>query len=149
MHLRSLLNSKNRCLERFLALSAAFLQEMDRPPIEGEVDDLSGVIRFQSQRDATLKAIDLYDRKISDSVKELSDLDRTPELTRAVEASLARREKLIHEILAIDLKIISRIEIRRNEILKEMSESRKGLDTLKKFKSSWVPESGEELDTKL
>lgn len=132
MDVLSLLRSKNKCLERFLELSKEF---------DGTFENLE---RFETRREATLKAIALYDRKIAEAATML-----TPpfdHLKAAVEAEMARKEKLVHEILDVDLRIIGQIEELKNRLLQEVAVARKGREMLAKFRSTWVAESGEGLD---
>jgi hypothetical protein len=138
----TLLRSKNRCLERFIAISNEFLAQAGR----GEFGDLEG---FELRRESTLKAIELYDRKISEAVLQLAEGRRTQSLVEAVKDALDRKDALVHEILDIDMRIISLIEQEKNRLLQELSSARRGKDLLGKFKSGWVAESGEELDAKL
>lgn len=142
MDVLTILRSKNRCLERFLELSLSFAREMDK-------DDLSGLAQFQERREDIIKALDLYDRKITEAVSLLPLIERTPELIQAVESALTRKDELVHKILEEDLKIISRIEDTKNNTLREMGSTRKTKEIVGKFKSTWVPESGEGLDKKL
>ena len=110
--------------------------------------DFSNLPEFEQHREAALKAIDLYDRKIAECVSLLSDSDRTPALREAIREALNAKEALIHRILKTDLTIISRIEIQRNQLMQEMTTAQKAKERISKFKSSWIPESGAELDEK-
>jgi hypothetical protein len=141
MDVLTLLKSKNRCLEKFLSLSEDYLST-----VGPELDDLSP---FQERRDSTLKALELYDRKIADVVAGLGPFDRTPELVASVKRELSRKDDLVHRILAIDLKIIGLIEKAKTDLIQEMAASRKSQEMLGKFKSTWVNEAGTELDEKL
>lgn len=140
--LLQVINGKNRALKRFLDISTAFLGSAER-------GDLSGLQGFQNRRDAVIRALDLYDHRISRGVSSLVPEDRTERLVREVREALERKDALIHEILAVDLKIISLIDREKNEILRQIATNRKQRDTLSKFKSAWMPEPGEELDGSL
>ena len=142
MDVLTILRSKNNCLERFLALSLDFAKSM-------EANDLSGLAKFQENRENIIKALDLYDRKVSEVLVVLSPGQRTPQLIQAVEAALAKKDELVHRILEEDLKIISGIEDAKNETLKELSATRKNKDLVGKFKSTWMTGAGEGLDKKL
>jgi hypothetical protein len=143
MDVLSLLRSKNRCLQRYLDLSVEFEDACENG------GSLDGLAAFEQAREAILKAINLYERKIAEAAALIRPADRTPAMIEEVKALLAQKEVLVHRILALDLKIIGRIEEARSALLKEMSGARKGKDAIAKFKSGWVAESGEELDTKL
>lgn len=142
MEVLKLLRSKNRCLERFLTLSEEFLTLA----VKGDFSELQA---FQGRRESTLKAMDLFDRKISEVVTALPYAQRTPSLIEAVKKALNEKEILVHQILEVDLKIISKIEDEKNNLLKELSSSRKSRAVLGKFKSTWVSGAGEELDETL
>lgn len=142
MEVISLLQNKNRCLQKFLRISLEFSNR-------AEQGDLENLAEFEREREITLKAIDLFDRKISENVVMLSDDDRTPELIEMVKNALSAKEDMIHRILEVDLKIISIIEKEKSRLLQELTHDKKNKDTLSKFKSKWVAESGEGFDTKL
>lgn len=139
----SLLRSKNRCLQQFLDLSASFWEEVDSGCFEN-------VTSFETRRESMLKAIDLFDRKISEQVTLLPVDDRqAPELVETVKRALHDKEILIHRILSLDLRILKKIDEERERLMRELTSTNKQKDTLSKFKSSWVSASGEELDQKL
>jgi len=140
--LDELLRGKNSCLRKFRALSRDFAGRATQ-------GDLTGLTEFESRRESILKAIALFDRKIDFVVPEIRETEKTSELVLRVEASLSEKEGLVKDILEADLAIISRIETEKNRILKDLTANRKGAETLSKFKSTWIAESGEELDQKL
>ncbi len=140
MDVLSLLRSKNRCLEKFLAISREYLDA-------GAAFENLGI--FETRRDATLKAIELYDRKLAESISLIAAADRTPEMIEGVKRELDRKEQLVHEILDLDLRIIGKIEEEKNRLLQQVANARKGKEVLSRFKSTWVSESGEELDETL
>src|SRR5688572_23953438 len=142
MDVLKLLRSKNRCLEKFLRYSQEFLTY-------AEGGDLSTLQYFQSRRDATLKALQLYDRKISEMVAQLSPSERTTSLIESVRQTLELKGKLIQSILATDQKIISKIEDEKKRILQELSSSDRNKQLVRKFKSGWIAEAGEKLDGKI
>lgn len=142
MDVLTLLQSKNRCLKKFLDLSADFLKS-------AEAGDFRELSSFETRRESTIKALELYDRKISEIVELLGPTDRTPELASQVQRELNLKESLIHEILAVDLKIIGKIEEEKNRILREVASTRKSKEAMSKFKSTWTKASGDELDEKL
>jgi hypothetical protein len=140
-----LLKSKNRCLKRFLRLSEEFLGAA----ADGSDAWMNLLGLFESRRDAAIRNIELHDRKIAQAVDAMPAGERAPELVEAVRAELAAREALVREIVAVDLKIMAGIEEARSRLMREMAGSRVARDRLARFKSTWVPESGEGLDEKL
>jgi hypothetical protein len=143
MDVLALLRSKNRCLAKFLEMSGDYLEDT------GRAADLSDLPALQQRRDSVLKAIELYDRKIEEVAACLTDESRTPELTAAVRNELARKDALVEAILKIDLALISLIEEAKNGLLQQLASERKSAQAIRKFKSTWVSNSGEGIDEKL
>ena len=142
MSLIGLLRSKNRYLEKFREISREFEQQAD-------AGDFGGLERFQETRDKYLNAIARFDKQIETTVSAMPESERTDDLKKKVSILMLDRENLVHEILAIDLRLMGRIETEKSRILRELTGTRKSKETLGKFKSSWMTSSGEELDTKL
>lgn len=142
MDVVSLLQSKNRCLQKFLNLSLQFLKS-------AEQGDFSTLDDFQSRREATIKALDLYDRKISESVATLAAETDRAALADSITPVLEERNRVIEQILRVDDRIMSQLDQEKRRIAEEMAQSRKNQANLMKFKSAWMPESGEGLDEKL
>ena len=142
MDVLKLLQSKNRCLLNFLNQSKKFLAA-------AETGSLSGLQDFQNYRDATLKTLDLYDRKITDSISMLSISEKTAPFIRSVKDTQELKEELIRSILKTDQEIIEKIKEEKSRLLMELSASNKNNQMVKKFKSTWISESGEKLDGKL
>jgi len=142
MEVLKLLQSKNRCLSRFLDGSRSFL-------LLAEKGDFSGLQLFQTQREATLKALELYDNKVSDLIENLPSADKTPALIEAVRKAEEQKTELIQSILLTDKKIISKIEEEKDRLQKQLSVTDKNAQLVKKFKSRWISESGEQLDENL
>jgi len=144
MDVLGLLRSKNRCLRNFLQASTAFLDEAER---SGQLPD---IVALETRRDAILKAIDLYDRKINEAVCLLgTGANHAPELVEAVKAALEEKTALIHRILQLDDRLLELIDAEKNKVLKDLSFAHKQAEVSKKFKSTWVPEPGEGIDEKL
>ncbi len=142
MEILSLLRSKNRCLQRLLHLSEQFASELEKKGLES-------LEQFQAKREAIMKALELYDRKVAEVATTIPSEKRTPSLIQDVRKILAQKEELVSRIMKSDQKIISRIEQEEEEILKEMTLTKKAGGIVKKFKSNWVSSSGEEIDRKL
>jgi hypothetical protein len=141
MDVVALLRSKNKCLERFLSVSAEFLSQVDN-------GDISGLKRLEERREACLKAVDLYDRKVAHAVSLLPS-GHNPDLADQVRQAMERRHALVDKIVRTDARIVAKIEEIRGRILDELIQARKSKNLLTKFKSAWVTESGEGIDTKL
>ena len=142
MNLLGLIKSRNRCLERVLALT-------DDYSSQPESADLEGLEPFQEKRAVVFKAIDLYDRKISEVITEMPRLEKTNALVDAVKALVRTKEELTRQIFISDDKVIRKIEASQAALAKELQNARRSKDALNKFKSNWVSENGEEVDKTL
>lgn len=144
MDVLSLLRSKNRCLEKFLETTTEFVAQWEKA---GQLGDLTA---FQSSRDAILRAIDLYDRKISEAVQEISSVPHpSSNFVERVRAVLEQKNRLIQKILLADEPILQKIEAEKSRIRGEIAANLKQSQLVQKFKSTWIPESGEEFDRQL
>ena len=143
MDVLSLLRSKNRCLLRFLEASKNFIAEAQ------SLGALPSLPEFEAERDSILKAIALYDRKITDAIPHISAENRTPELSKAVSASLEIKDDLIAEIMVIDQQVLKLVEEEKNRVARELASTNKNRNLVQKFKSTWVAEAGEEIDKTL
>ena len=137
-----LLQSQNRCLERLLECTESFLEHS----FKLNSRDFSGLTSFQDQREVFLKAIHLYDRKISEVVSLLSESDKSDINIEKIRELIEVKEVLTKKLFDIDQKIITEIENEKCRLAQELSESDKNSQLVKKFKSKWVSESGETLD---
>ena len=137
-----LVDSKTRCLQRFLELTKRFLST-------AENGDFSGLNAFEIGREAIVKALGMYDRKVNENVIRIPLADRNPTLSHAVQARLNEQGRLLKEIIKIDQHVMVCIEREKNRVQQELINSQKRHELAGRFKSSWMPESGEGLDQKL
>lgn len=142
MEVLKVLKSKNLCLNNLLTECTKFLNSAQN-------GDLSCLDDFQKKRASTIKALDLYDRKINELIEKLPAADRTPELQQAIKQTQSLKDQLTHSIITLDEEIISLIKEERNRLLKELTSVDRSSQMVKKFKSKWIPESGEKLDGKI
>jgi hypothetical protein len=147
MDVIKVLQSKNRCLEKLLDLSDAFLaKESGEHLSENFNGDLDTFIR---ERDSILKVLDLYDRKVTEAIRALPLSERTPELISNVQMVLNEKDRLIQSIILKDNELTLRIEERKKKLQDDLIASRKSHELAGKFKSTWVNEPGEGFDTTL
>ncbi|MFL5812601.1 MAG: hypothetical protein ACJ763_03415 [Bdellovibrionia bacterium] len=147
MDVIKVLQSKNRCLEKLLELSNVFLaKESSEQSPENFHAELDSFIR---ERDAILKVLDLYDRKVTEVIRALPLSGRTPELISNVQAVLNEKDRLIQSIILKDNELTQRIEDRKRKLQEDLIASRKSHELAGKFKSTWVSEPGEGFDTTL
>jgi hypothetical protein len=143
MDVLGLLRSKNRCLERYLQISEQTLSDHLSRGDFTKLPDLEG------ERDSILKAIALYDRKLNQAVGELDRNIDTQTLAPLIENELHRKDALVKKIVDVDLQILSRIETERSRLSRDIGATLRAKENLSKFRSEWIPESGDELDSKL
>ncbi len=142
MEVLALLRSKNKCLTRFLEASQDFW-------IHAQKGDLSGLDAFYLKRESILKGIDLYERKINETLAKMSASQNTAQLRDEVRKLLDHWKFLVHSVANIDAKIIEKVAEAKDRAFKHLHENKKSQETLNRFKSAWVPSSGESLDEKL
>lgn len=142
MDVVSLLESKNRCLSRFLQISEEFLLAADQ-------GDFSSLELFHQRRDQALKTIELYDRKIALVTERVPTPKERAAAAEQIRKILEIRDDIVREILNTDERISARIEQEKTRITQELASSRQNQSKIGKFRSQWISESGEELDKKL
>ena len=67
-----LLRSRNRCLEKFLAVSTRFLKHQSSL-------DLSSLQKLEDARNHAIKAFQLYEKKINEIIPSIPSSSRTPD----------------------------------------------------------------------
>lgn len=142
MDVNGLLRSKNRCLKRYLELTLSFANSCEQ-------SELAGLPEFESRRDATLKALNLYDRKISETISLLPTIARDTGFQNKIKEALNETESLINLILSADERILAKINSEKDRLAIELNSAQKSKISLSRFKSAWITESGEGLDTKI
>ena len=142
MDVLSLLQNKKRCLRHLLALSEGFAEL-------AEQGNLSSLNLFETQREGVFKALAMFDRKLTAAVQALSAEERTPDLSLGARRSLEDEAFLVQSILNADNRILKAIEGEKARLTREMNSAQKSKELAGRFKSSWIAESGEELDRKV
>lgn len=144
----SLLQTKNRCLDRLMESTRSFLHA----PLESLVIDRGGLDTplslYENERGAIIQTLELHDRRINLLIGEMSPLDKTPALMEAVRAELMQNEKLIISVFNADDIVFARIREAQSQITKLITENRKSKDILSKFKSGQLA-TGDGMDTTL
>jgi hypothetical protein len=139
MDVLSLLDSKKKCLRRLLDRTEAFVAA-------AESGDLTGLEAYERERVAVFKALDLFDRKITETVRAIPGERRDAALSRAVEGRLAEEAMLVRLVLRADNKIMAAIEREQARLRAEIATSQKSKELAGKFKSGAIREPGEGLD---
>ena len=142
MEVLKLLQSQVRCLRKLLDYSEEFLLSCS----DGE---FSTFTKYDQKRAKIFKALELYDHKITEVANTLSPEEKTSELIELLKAEALAKNSLIQAIFVKDQKIILAIQNERERLIRLASSSDKNKEMLNKFKSTWVPESGEKLDGRI
>ena len=142
----SLLKSKIRCLRKILQYSEHFLVEANTSAHE---DNLERVLNLEKKREIAIRTLDLIERKINEVAGQIPRIERTPTRLGQLDALMQESVELVHEIVITDGLVLRKVETIQNEVSKDLLHSKRQQGTIGKFKSSWVSESGSELDKKL
>lgn len=148
----SLLQTKNRCLDRLMDATRVFLAS----PLETLVVNGTAVneeIRtpltvYEDERLTIIRTLELHDKHVNTLIAELSPADKGPEFLEAIHAVLLENERLIQAIINADDMVFRRIREAQDQIIKLVQESRKSGEILSKFKSGSLP-TGEGMDKTL
>lgn len=145
----SLIRSKNRCLERLMDATQAFLAVPLRDIASAEESPAAPLRAYDGERAAALKALELFDRKLNERISELSAAEKTEAFLANVRGEMNRNETLLHSIFNADDVVFRKIADAQARIGKLMQENRKSREILTRFKSTWINEGGDEVDTTL
>jgi hypothetical protein len=96
-----------------------------------------------------MRAMVLYDHRIEEVVSALIPQDKTPELIQSIRACLNEKDTLCKAILELDHAVIQVISKEQQRLSRLVTDSDKNRDLLNRFKSTWIPESGESLDGRI
>lgn len=131
----SLLKKKNRCLQELCASSNRFLDSLTDLKFDEELN------LFLKKREALFRLIQNFDRQLKSAQECQGQVDKT-ELTMATKESF----ELIRKCILADQMLFKSIENRKLDLLNELSKTDKSDQTIRKFKSRWVTDSGGRLD---
>lgn len=143
-----LFQAKNRGLQRLLELGTKFLARWDAAEQTAESRG-EALTRFQARRDSAFRALEHCDRRIGAALAALPNEARTPKMLEESRRALAAKDRLLQALIARDQEIMTRLESEKGRVLEELVDARRGQSLVSKFKSTWVPDSGEGLDQKL
>jgi len=145
MDVLTLLRSKNRYLRRFEQASLRFLDET-----QGELDGpafLAVVTRLETSRNRIIKALDLFNRELTQSIEKLPSSARDESFIAEARRETDEADRLVSLLLELDSSISSRIRACQERIALELAASEKSKRIISQFKSARP--SGEGLDQKL
>lgn len=142
MEVLKLLQSQNRSLRKMYTHSQDFLAS-------SWSGDLNQLRLYEAKRAVIMRAMALYDNKIEEVIATLLPHERTPELIQNVRSCLNEKSSLCQSILELDCAIMKMIHREQQKLSQLVSDSEKSRELMNRFKSTWMPESGESLDGRI
>jgi hypothetical protein len=122
-----LLANKNQCLKQFLRISREFFEM-------AETGDFSGLPAFESRREANLKTISIYDEKIQRHIEAIQNEPEGSSFSAKTQALvrqlLDEKNRLVGDILDLDLRIIRLIESEKSRLFQTILSDSKTKKTL-------------------
>lgn len=137
-----LLDSRNKCLQKILELSRGFAAE-------AEGGSFASLPLFEKKRASLFRALELHEKKLTALISALTPAQRTPDLIARARTATQLHSTLVAQVTSVDNRIMELIEREKQAVQEAVSISRKHKAVTHKFKSTWMPESGEGLDQKL
>ncbi len=138
MEILNLLKTKNRCFQKLLDLSEEFLAKLNS-------GDLAILGIYEEDWVRTFKILGFCDKQLEKYIKTYPKIDNS-NLIDELTSVEALNQAAVPLIIRNNQKIISRIEMELDTIKKDLLASDKNQQLFRKFKSSWISESGEKLD---
>jgi hypothetical protein len=142
MKLLKTLENRNSCLKKISENSERFLSLL----IAGDLTELDS---FEIWRNNAIKTLTLYDNHIKTLANALSPHEKNEEFRSAVRIILEISKNLIYYIKTIDDKIIGKIEMEKNKLLKTLVAAEQKQKIFIKFRSESAAKSGGQLDGKI
>lgn len=139
MRLQELLRSKNDVLNRLVKMTEECLEKIKA----GNFDQLA---RFQARRGHMFEALMSFDKKIAEETKKLTRHDLTEGTRLNLLGEHTAGKKDLERLTQFDKELVQTLQAEYERITDEIVANRKAYARMGKFKSSWVPESGTELD---
>lgn len=144
----SLLQTKNRCLDRLMDSTQAFLSAPLETLIMGDEGSETPLTLYENERTSVIQTLEMHDRRIHTLISNIGSTKKTPEFMESVKAELLQNERLITAVFNADDIVFSRIRDAQAQIAKLLQENRKSGDLLSKFKSG-AGGTGEGMDKTL
>lgn len=145
MEVISLLESKGRCLRKFLVITQEALTAL-------EAGDFSGLSQLERRRTHLVNAIRLFDDRVSLAANQVPLAERTDALAERLREVLEEQTQTLAQIVRADASVESCIEAEKERLRVEITantKAQKSIQSHQRFKSQWVQDSGSGLDQKL
>ncbi len=148
----SLLQSKNRCLDRLMDATRTFLGAPLENLISNDTQSTETVRTpltvYEDERLTIIKTLELHDKQINALISELTSGEKTFAFMESVRKELLQNERLIQSVFNADDMVFARIREAQGQIAKLLQENRKSGELLSKFKSG-SSQTGEGMDKTL
>ena len=138
----TIVRTKITLLQAFHQYSVDFLQEITN-------GDLSGLDQFEARRNQCLEVILSGDKKIAEIAKGIAEKEKTTALLHVLGELSRRSDHIFSEIIQIDAKIIEKLSQEKDQLKGRLTDFNRNEKLVRKFKSSWIPNSGDKLDGSL
>ena len=134
-----LIQFMNDCVRRLILISEEFLRESSQR-------NFSGVSVFEELRAQEIALFQDIDEKIKTLCLEFSSASLDVQTSQSLRGLILENKSLLETLTLLDQKIQINLELEKASIQAELHRYEKETHRLTKFKSTWVPESGERLD---
>ena len=142
MKLIETLSIMNECLEKMIQLSQTFLNQAQK-------NNFKGVDQFDESREVNFKFLVQCNQSLDALTQALIPVQLPQETQNRLRDLALDYHSLARTLSLIDEKIEIHIESHQTLIRKELIALEKQSLQVKKFKSTWLPESGERLDDQI
>ncbi|NBU19875.1 hypothetical protein EBS43_00460, partial [bacterium] len=132
----------NECLEKMIQLSQTFLNQAQK-------NNFKGVDQFDESREVNFKFLVQCNQSLDALTQALIPVQLPQETQNRLRDLALDYHSLARTLSLIDEKIEIHIESHQSLIRKELTVLEKQSLHVKKFKSTWLPESGERLDDQI
>jgi hypothetical protein len=139
MDLLKLVKNKNICLMSLLECSEQFY-------VHAQKDSLTMYATYEKKRGRLFKVLSAYDRLIDQCATELHLTQLDEHLSIQLRQLMDLQAKVTASLLSLNEKIMNTLEAQKNKLSHELGKSDQQRNLLSKFRSTWIPESGAELD---
>lgn len=142
MKLIETLSIMNECLEKMIQLSQTFLNQAQK-------NNFKAVDQFDESREVNFKFLVQCNQSLDALTQALNPVQLPQETQNRLRDLALDYHSLARTLSLIDEKIEIHIESHQSLIRKELTVLEKQSLHVKKFKSTWLPESGERLDDQI
>jgi hypothetical protein len=145
MELVEAVESQTRCFKKLAELSLQFVSSLKADRAQ-ELDD------FERRRDAILKTLELFDRKIQEVSADLlrsKSHEELKHLRERLDIALSDQTRAKAEAQLADESLVATLEAELENLGADIRQERRRLDILSRFKSSRGLKSGTGVDQSL